>query len=154
MTETKPVEAAPKAAVEAGAVAEGRKPVETAATELAAVPEAAPKAAVEVAAVVQTDGQKFLAAFGDKGGVWFAEGKSFAEAQALHLADLKSQLAVKDTEIADLKTRLSALPRGEGAPLPIEPSDAPQGGSAARKLKQTTGDKLEKIITIREKGQK
>jgi len=31
-----------------------------------------------------TEGQRFLKAFGRMGGVWFAEGKTFAEAEALY----------------------------------------------------------------------
>jgi hypothetical protein len=47
------------------------------------------------------DGAKFLAAFGDKGGVWFAKGYSFEQAQAEHMQQLSQ-------ENADLKARLLA----------------------------------------------
>jgi hypothetical protein len=36
-------------------------------------------------------GKRFLDAFGAQGGVWFAEGKTFEQAQALHLAELKAE---------------------------------------------------------------
>jgi hypothetical protein len=47
-------------------------------------------------------GQAFLDAFGPQGGVWFAEGKTFAEAQALQLAALTAQLEGQDKERARL----------------------------------------------------
>lgn len=82
----------------------------------------APKPAVE--ATQPSPGQKFLDAFGDKGGVWFAQGKSLDEAQALYVADLKTQLAAKDAEIADLKNRLAAIPRGD-KPVAFSPEHTP-----------------------------
>lgn len=38
-----------------------------------------------------TEGQRFLAAFGDRGGVWFAQGKSFDEARQLYIAELRAE---------------------------------------------------------------
>jgi hypothetical protein len=55
----------------------------------------------------QTLGQKFLAAFGDRGGKWFAEGKTFEEASTLFNNDLlaeREQLRKQNTE---LQARLS-----------------------------------------------
>ena len=46
-------------------------------------------------------GQDFLDAFGEKGGVWFAKGLSFAEAKDCHIADLQSQLNAAKEKIAD-----------------------------------------------------
>jgi hypothetical protein len=37
----------------------------------------------------KTEGQRFLSAFGKMGGVWYAEGKTFAQAQALHFKALE-----------------------------------------------------------------
>jgi hypothetical protein len=47
-------------------------------------------------------GQAFLDAFGPQGGVWFAECKTFAEAQALQLAELKSTIEGQEKERARL----------------------------------------------------
>lgn len=55
-------------------------------------------------------GKQFLEAFGPQGGVWFAEGKTFAQAQLLHTAALAS-------ENTELKRRLGARSLGEEAPL-------------------------------------
>lgn len=72
-------------------------------------------ATVEAAATELTgrsEGQRFLEAFGDQGGVWFAQGKTFSEATDLYVAALKS-------ENESLKQRLSAR-RGEGESEPVE----------------------------------
>lgn len=62
------------------------------------------------------DGQKFLDAFGERGGVWFAQGKSFDEAMALHV---KAQ----SDRIEELESRLAALPRGEDEPVDFTPAE-------------------------------
>jgi len=72
-------------------------------------------ATVEAAATELTgrsEGQRFLEAFGDQGGVWFAQGKTFSEATDLYVAALKC-------ENESLKQRLSAR-RGEGESEPVE----------------------------------
>jgi hypothetical protein len=48
-----------------------------------------------------SDGPRFLECFGDRGGVWFAEGKTFSEAQQLYVAELLE-------ENKSLKQKLSA----------------------------------------------
>ena len=45
-------------------------------------------------------GPDFLAAFGTQGAVWFAEGKSWDEAQALHDQDIKNQLSKAQADLA------------------------------------------------------
>jgi hypothetical protein len=83
--------------------------------EVPAVPDAvdaaepAPPASTELSA---SEGSRFLEAFGDRGGVWFAQGKSFAEAQALYIDSLRG-------EVEQLKQRLSAS-RVEGEVEPVE----------------------------------
>ena len=67
---------------------------------------------VEAAAVV--DGQTYLDAFGDQGGVWFAEGKTFDECRELYVAGLERDVAELRTENERLRADLSA---GEGAAL-------------------------------------
>lgn len=56
------------------------------------------------------DGQKFLDAFGPQGGVWFAEGKTFDEAQKLFANGLKAQNE-------KLEERLASIDRGEKTPV-------------------------------------
>ena len=53
-------------------------------------------------AAVVAEGKRFIEKFGEKGGVWFAEGKTYAEAQKLFIVDLKA-------ENAELKARLAAI---------------------------------------------
>lgn len=87
-----------------------------AAEESAAV-EAEP-VAVEMSA--PSEGQRFLDAFGDKGGVWFAQGKTFAEAQELFTADL---IAERD----ELRSRLDAIQSdGEVEPVKFSESKPPK----------------------------
>lgn len=73
-------------------------------------------------------GKDYLDAFGEKGGVWFAEGKSFDESQVLFNAGLK-----KENE--DIKARLAAVHKGgedEDAP---ENTDGDDGDNDDKKLK-------------------
>jgi hypothetical protein len=89
-TEAKPVE------LEAAAVAVEEKPVTDKAAEAAALPEQQPAAveATEPEAELTeepSEGMRFLDAFGDQGGVWFAMGLSFEEAQQQYVAKLKEE---------------------------------------------------------------
>lgn len=77
----------------------------------AEMPEAVEAVATELT-TRQTEGERFLEAFGPTGGVWFAQGKSFDEAQALFIANLKE-------ENAQLRQRLSSS-RGDGESEPVE----------------------------------
>jgi hypothetical protein len=79
--------------------------------------------------------KKFTAAFGEANGAkWFALGKTFAEAQALQVADLREQLAAKEQEIAGLKQKLSTLPpQGEAKPVTFQAEGAGQPVDAASK---------------------
>lgn len=60
--------------------------------------------------------KRFIAAFGAKGGEWFADGKSFSECQGLMLQHLQESLAAKDVQIAELQSRLAAIDLGENEP--------------------------------------
>jgi len=147
-TEEKPAEAATQAAaVDADKPAEGTEaPAEVAKATVDAgtekKPAEVPTGTVDAAKLAKpapqapaTEGQRFLAAFGEKGGVYFAQGKTFAEAQGLFVADLQAQLTAKDAEIAGLKTRLSAVDRGDTRPVKF---DAP-GAKGPESI--TTGGK-------------
>ena len=90
--------------------AEAPEAVEAEAPEAEGTDEPAEPATEELSA--EAEGQRFLDAFGDKGGVWFAQGKSFEQATALHLKTMED-------ENAELRQRLDAadVDRGESEPV-------------------------------------
>jgi hypothetical protein len=67
----------------------------------------------------KAEGAKFLAAFGDAGGKWFAEGLSFDEAQAKFIANLRD-------ENEKLKQRLSGTRASDGESEPVDFSEKPK----------------------------
>jgi hypothetical protein len=72
---------------------------------------------VEAAALsANQDGPAFLAAFGDQGGVWFAQGKSFAQCQALFHQQIVADRDRLAKENEQLRTQLAAS-RGEREPV-------------------------------------
>lgn len=73
-------------------------------------------AAEPVAASSLTEGERFLEAFGDKGGVWYAKGFTFAQAQEKYVAELREENEV-------LKTKLAAAQAG-GEDEPVDFSEA------------------------------
>ena len=75
-------------------------------------------AAAETAAAGDpSPGKRFLDAFGDQlGGLWYAEGLTFDEAQTRHAARLRAQNE-------DLKKKLSAVDRGEKEPAEFADGD-------------------------------
>ena len=60
--------------------------------------------------------QRFIAAFGADGGVWFAEGKSFEDCQALQLSALRAQVESLTAERDELAGRIAAVQLGEEQP--------------------------------------
>lgn len=107
--ETKPAEGAATGAPAAGTEtkpAEGEtKPAETASGDSG-------KPAEQLQAGLPT-GADFLKAFGEKGAVWFVEGKTFAEAQGLYNEETRKELESLKNENKSLKAKFS---RGELAP--------------------------------------
>lgn len=119
---------------------EDNQPESEAVADVAAVEEAEPAvddnaeaAAVPAAEAVEADdpeptaanlsdsgrseGLRFLEAFGDQGGVWFAQGKSYEEATKLFIDKLK-------TENAELRQRISAQSQfGEVEPVDFSRAD-------------------------------
>jgi len=88
-------------------------------------------------------GQRFLDAFGDQGGVWFAQGRSFEEAQALCVADMRA-------ENEKLKARLASVDRGEQDPVTFQAdpaSGSPETDSKAARLRQNLGENLATFAT-------
>ena len=56
----------------------------------------------------RADAKKFVTAFGAQGGVWFAEGKSFEQAQQLHIGSIRSENEKLKSENAELQKKLGA----------------------------------------------
>jgi hypothetical protein len=76
-----------------------------------------PAAPVEAAVLsASQDGPAFLAAFGDQGGVWFAQGKKFTECQVLFNQQIQADRERLTQENQQLRTQLSAI-RGEREPV-------------------------------------
>jgi len=150
MSESKPAEAAPPRPAPAPAVdapkteASAETPKAVDAENLpagqAGKDAQAPPASADPAAAALADARaeckKFLDAFGPKGGEWFAAGRTFAEAQALHAQDLRA-------ENEALKARLAALDRGEKAPVAFQPEKRDDARAKRRaELKGKVGDNL------------
>ena len=151
MSEPKPAEAAPPIPAPVPATAPavapamaGKPAVDAPKTEPAAEAPKAVDAEKKDAPAPGADGlsdaraecKAFLDAFGPKGGEWFAAGKTFVDAQALHAADLR-------VENETLKARLAALDRGEKAPVPFQPEKRDDARAKRRaELKNKVGDNL------------
>lgn len=73
---------------------------------------------------------RFIQSFGADGGLWFAEGLSFAEAQDRHMAGVIQERDSLREENETLRTKLAAVSRGEGEAL--EFSVAPGGEDSER----------------------
>lgn len=81
-----------------------------------------PAAATPASPQNAADGKKFLDAFGDQGGVWYAKGMSFADAQNAYTAGLKAENSALKSENADLKTRLAVATKAMGTD-PVSAAD-------------------------------
>lgn len=88
--------------------------------------------AVVLAEIKPAEGPRFLAAFGPQGGVWYAEGKSFDESQALYLAKLSADNAALAAKLAEAEAQLKAA-RGEQKPLSASDAETLSAGSAGGK---------------------
>ena len=86
--------------------------------EVEADPE--PEAVADPEPSEMSDGQRFLDAFGDQGGVWFAEGKTFPECRELYTRTLEHDVQTLRAENDRLKTDLAA---GEDEPLTFSDAD-------------------------------
>ncbi len=92
-------------------------------TPASAAPEASPKMSDKPKGKKPAkDGAAFLTAFGDKGGVWFAQGKTFEEAQALFTQGLRDENTELKAKVVQLEAQVTAL-RGEKEPIEAELSD-------------------------------
>jgi len=117
-----------------------KKPGEEAAAKPAGdAPQAKP--AGETKPTEMTAGQKFVHAFGAQGALWFVEGKTFEQASVLFAQGQGLRLEAKDTEIADLKTKLTAARAalGEKDPLSFQAEQTPEQKKATT-FAATLGD--------------
>lgn len=78
-------------------------------------------------------GAKFLAAFGNQGGVWFAQGKRFEEATQLHIAALTDKVTAQQSEIESFQKQLKAL-RGEATPVDFSAEHSVEQEALAAKV--------------------
>lgn len=101
----------------------------------------APPAAAATELSTKGPGAKFLEAFGDEGGKWFAQGLSFEEAQAKFAIASREKITQQDAKIAELTTQLSAVRKtmGEKDPVSFE-AEAPAEQTAATKLAAKLGN--------------
>lgn len=96
-------------------------------------------------------GQAFLDAFGEKGAVWFAQGKTFEQARDLfakeqakqlgELAEANKQLAA---DKAELQKQLAAA-RGEQTPVSFSTADDDPQAKRFKKHRNNLGDNLAKV---------
>lgn len=82
-------------------------------------------------------GKRFIEAFGEKGAVWFVEGKTFEDCHVLHSQSQQEQITALSDKVSDLETRLAAATRaaGESEPLDFqsgEKADAKHKGFASK----------------------
>lgn len=61
------------------------------------------------------DGTKFIGAFGEKGALWFCQGKTFEEATVLFNAETRTRQRALAEEHDKLNAQLAALRRDHGA---------------------------------------
>jgi hypothetical protein len=98
----------------------------------------AASAAKPAAQLTAAEGKRFLDAFGDQGGVWFAQGKTFAQAQALHQQGLKADNERLKSENAELQKKLTGR-RGESKPLAAATAAPSDTDKKVTKLQQNLG---------------
>lgn len=108
--------------------------VESASVEEVASPEAAP---VETQ-LADVPGKKFLDAFGDKGAMWFALGKSFDDCQRLYVSGLKAEKVALVAEVAKLRAQ-SIENRGEEKPVSFSAEASDEQNKRAAKLDELNG---------------
>jgi hypothetical protein len=74
--------------------------------------------------------KRYITAFGPQGGIWFSEGKTFAQAQTLFSQQLSKENAELQKKLAEQAAQLSAF-RGEEFPVSADPADSKKTKQAA-----------------------
>ncbi|HUX00508.1 MAG TPA: hypothetical protein VMY35_05955, partial [Phycisphaerae bacterium] len=100
--------------------------------------------ALDVARQGQARGEcaRFVEAFGDQGGRWFAEGMTFEQARQTYAEGQAEELKRLRTENEQLKRRLEAA-RGEAEPVEFEPDDPK--AARAKRLAEKIGGNLGRV---------
>lgn len=80
----------------------------------------------------QKEAQRFVTAFGPQGGVWYARGLSFTQAQSKFNAATAAENAALKKQVASQAAQLNAL-RGESDPVTFEPEEAGKKKKAGAK---------------------
>ena len=68
----------------------------------------------QTVAETASDGQTFIDAFGERGAVWFVQGKTMAECYGLHTSELAKDIAALRDENAELRQQLDAAKVASG----------------------------------------
>ena len=105
-----------------------------------------PEAKPDAEPAEQSAGAKFLADFGPQGGVWFAEGRTYEEAQALHRAAQAEELEKLRAENAELKAQGPRPNADRGVDEPVDFQPAPDD-KGAKPLRQKA-DEIQKKAHI------
>ncbi len=84
----------------------------------------------------QKEAQRFITAFGAQGGVWYAEGLSFDQAQTRFNKSIRDENAKLKKKVGKLSTQLAEM-RGEDEPLSATPAE--ERGGKGGKSKQFNG---------------
>jgi len=74
-------------------------------------------------------GKNFIEAYGQDGAVWFAEGKTFVEAQALYVTKLQER-------VEELETRLTAAGKDSGGEEAVDSEDADEDAGKMEVVKK------------------
>jgi hypothetical protein len=84
--------------------------------------------------------KRFIDAFGEKGGVWYSQGMTFAQAQEKYTSELKAECEKLAKERDELQSRLSDT-RGEDSPVTFTSEVGPlkEGQADPEKQKQYSG---------------
>jgi len=95
----------------------------------------------------KSDGKRFLSAFGDQGGVWFAQGLTFEQAQAKFSEANLERIKKLETENKELAGKLSKL-RGEPSPVSFSTADDASDKPAPTKQQEAAlGPNLSKFAS-------
>lgn len=81
----------------------------------------------------QADGKLFVEKFGERGALWFVDGKSYDECVELFVAGMTEELDILRVENAELRQRVDAVDRGEDDALGF--SAAPSSADNERRAK-------------------
>lgn len=118
-----------------------------AAEKLAAEKLAAEKLEQEGGTSSPPAGRDFLTAFGDQGGVWFAQGKTFEEARQLHTEQLGKEITELKKDKKKLQARIDAADLGadESHAAQFQDGDKDALTGQHNRLRLVIGDNLAKV---------